>query len=88
MRLTWIALALSSILVFSCQVTQEFAGVDHSISIEQFPIDEITTDSSTLGNLSIDEFFKSSELIDLINTGLANNGSQIDRNRPIVLFAG
>ncbi len=73
MRLTWIALALSSILVFSCQVTQEFAGVDHSISIEQFPIDEITTDSSTLGNLSIDEFFKSSELIDLINTGLANN---------------
>ena len=73
MRLTWIALSLSTILVYSCQVTQEFAGVDHTIEMEQFPIDEITTDSSTLGDLSIDEFFKSRELIDLINTGLANN---------------
>lgn len=74
MRWSRIAYLLPAIfLLYSCQVTQEFSGVDHGLDLEQYPMGEGTTDSSSLGELPFDEFFQSSELLELIQTGLSNN---------------
>lgn len=61
------------LLLYGCTVTREFTGVDHPIDLNEYPIWEGTTDSGTLAELPFDEFFQSSELLDLIETGLENN---------------
>lgn len=73
MKFPRIAFLLLATFLYGCQVTQEFTGVEQGIIIEDFPIDQVTTDSSSLGELTIDEFFKSPELLELIHTGLSNN---------------
>jgi len=73
MRFPRITFLLLAALLYSCHVTQEFTGVEQGIDIDQFPIDQITTDSTTLADLTIDEFFESPELLGLIRTGLSNN---------------
>lgn len=67
------AVILITAFLFSCQVTQEFSGVDQSIEVEAFPIDGLTLDTASLARLSVDDFFDDPLLINLINTGLANN---------------
>lgn len=73
MRLVRIAIVFFLLTVYSCQVTQEFTGVEPGIEIEEFPLDQITTDTSSMGEWTIDEFFQSPPLLDLIQTGLNNN---------------
>ena len=62
-----------SAFLSGCQVTQKFPGVERGIEVEQYPIDGVTLDTTSLAKLSIDDFFDDPNLVNLINTGLANN---------------
>lgn len=73
MRFVRIVIIFLVLTLYSCQVTQEFTGVEPEIEIDQFPIDQVTTDTSTMGEWTIDEFFKSPELLTIIETALNNN---------------
>lgn len=69
----FVRIVLPFFIVISCQVTQEFSGVEPSIQIEEFPLDQVTTDTTTMGEWTLEELFQSPQLLDLIQTGLQRN---------------
>lgn len=73
MNLRWIYLYAVFTLIYGCKVTQEFTGVEPTMALEQYHIDEVMMDSSSMAEMTIDEFFKDPHLIDLLNVGFSNN---------------
>ncbi|GAA5224771.1 efflux transporter outer membrane subunit [Membranihabitans marinus] len=74
MRNYFVLLTLLSFL-YSCKITEDFSEHRPEPLTETFPWSEYNIDTSTMANMTIDEFFKDSLLLNLIETGLENNYS-------------
>lgn len=61
------------LLLFGCQVTKNYQGAEPSNQVEAFPLEELSTDSVSMAEMTIEMFFDDERLIGLIRTGLEHN---------------
>lgn len=73
MNFRWIYIVGLIILMYGCQVTKEFSEVEPEMEIEAFYLEDISTDTVSMAEMSIESFFDDPGLLDLIHTGLSNN---------------
>lgn len=75
MKLRWIYVAGLFILFQSCQVTRELGEVTPETATEAYPIENLPMDTVSMAEMTLEEFFEDSVLLDLIRVGLQRNYS-------------
>lgn len=75
MKLRWIYVAGLFILFQSCQVTRELGEVTPETTTETYPIENLPMDTVSMAEMTLEEFFEDSVLLDLIRVGLERNYS-------------
>src|SRR5690625_7699324 len=68
-------IAATLILFWGCQVTRDYQGVEPRNQVEEYPLEELTTDMISMAEMDIEELFDDDQLIELIKTAFANNFS-------------